>query len=960
MSSLTSEKLNYFCYFATLLLKRLIKINTIKLMKRLILTLLAGTTLALSSNAQVVTKKCGHNEALEEVFLLHPELRDAYEAHELLQNSANYEKGEKIGTYTIPVVFHILHEYGTENISDAQVYDAMRVINEEFNAGDPDSVEIVPQFASLIGNGRIDFKLAAKDPLGNCTNGIEHIYSHETNFGDSYSKLHQWNRAKYLNIWVCRVVGAPGAAAYAIKPTGTDGPAYYLDGIVSNPTYVGSIGTGSPFVESTLTHEIGHYLSLSHTWGNTNDPGVGCGDDGMNDTPQTKGHTSCPSPYNGGWLDCSKTAINTLGTFNFDSIVPTSGVVDPTPIPAQPYSVTDATVGVEYTNFTAVGVGANPTTTGSFGFDTWDTGATDGETVYAGLAGAINLAKYYEFTAVSEYRSGMILDDLSFSVSRDATGPRTFAVRWSNNGFSSNIPLTAASSTSPNVTPITADGVFFYNQDATTLEAGLKVALGGLTFTSVTPLTFRIYAFNAEDAAGDFIIEDVKLNGTFAYVEDLQNYMDYSYCDVHFTPDQINAMHNALESIAGQRNNLWLDSTLIATGVKDLVLPQTPSNQLSVPLCAPVADFNANKKTMCINQAIQFNDASWNAVIDDWSWTFEGGTPATSSSANPSVSFATPGYKTVTLTVSNAAGSGTESRSGFVYISPEWADISGPAVIDLEDGKANWFIVNNPEDNHGKFQLVNGKGYNSSRAFKLNNYKNVQFADYATDNYFYNNRLGGSIDELITPSFDLRYTTGVTVTFKYAYASNATQADQIEEVLKVYSSKDCGDTWLTRKTIIGTTLVTAGYAGFADYAPASNNEYVEASFTYVPTSQDDHTRFKFEFEASDLSSNLYIDEINVTGTLSLTSDEISGLDLTVYPNPTVNGQAINVAYFANDNNVTFTLRDVQGKVISTETLTQTNSEVNHTLKNSENLPAACYFLEVQSGDYTTTKKVVVM
>ena len=50
----------------------------------------------------------------------------------------------------------------------------------------------------------------------------------------------------------------------------------------------------------------------------------------------------------------------------------------------------------------------------------------------------------------------------------------------------------------------------------------------------------------------------------------------------------------------------------------------------------------------------------------------------------------------------------------------------------------------------------------------------------------------------------------------------------------------------------------------------------------------------------------------------------------------------------------------QEKVISNETLTKTNTEVNHTLKNTENLPAACYFLEVQSGDYTTTRKVVVM
>ena len=717
-------------------------------MKRLILTLLIGTSLGLSSNAQEI-RPCGSYEALKHLHEQHPDLKAEYDARALLNNSlvvTNNEKGEKIAVYQIPVVFHILHEYGSENVTDANVYALMNRLNEDYNARNSDTASVIAQYKPLIGDAQIEFKLAAKDPYGNCTNGIEHIYSHETNNGDSYSKLGQWNRSKYMNIWVVHTPNSGGTVSgtllgYATFPTGTDGAAYWTDGIVLRDWTV----TGS---DRTLTHEAGHYLSLPHTFGNTEAGDGICGDDGIADTPPTDGSFStCP-------------------------------------------------------------------------------------------------------------------------LTKDACNPGT--------------------------------------------------------------------------------------------VENVQNYMDYSSCIHMFTPGQVTVMQNTLNGIAGQRDNLWNDTTLVETGIKDLVLPQSPSNLLSVPLCAPVADFSANRKTTCVNQPVQFSDASWNAAIDDWSWTFEGGTPSTSTSMNPSVTFTTPGYKTVTLTVSNAAGSGTESRTGYVYISPDWADISGPGALDLEDGKANWFIVNNPEENHARFQLTSGTGINGSRAFKLNNYKNVQFADYATDNYFYDDRLGGSFDELITPSFDLRYTTGVTVSFKYAYASNATQADQIEEVLKVYSSKNCGDSWTTRKTINGTDLVTAGYAGFADYSPSSNNEYMEASFTYVPTSQDEFTRFKFEFEASDLSSNLYIDEIFVSGTLSLTSEEISGLDLTVYPNPTVNGEAINVAYFANDNDVTFTLRDVQGKVISTETLTQTNSEVNHTLKNSENLPAACYFLEVQSGDYTTTKKVVVM
>ena len=239
------------------------------------------------------------------------------------------------------------------------------------------------------------------------------------------------------------------------------------------------------------------------------------------------------------------------------------------------------------------------------------------------------------------------------------------------------------------------------------------------------------------------------------------------------------------------------------------------------------------------------------------------------------------------------------------------------------------------------------------------------------DDYFYNDRLGLSIDELITPSYDLRYTSNVTVSFKFSYATNSTQVDQIEETLKVYTSVDCGENWLPRNinlegspvgnSLNGSEIVTGGFAGYTDYEPTSNNDWKTASFTYTPSvTLSDHVRFKFVFEASDVSSNLYIDNINVEGTLNIVSDEIALLDLTVFPNPTTNGTAINVSYTAQDEPVRFTLRDTQGKVISTEVIEATNTLVNHTLKNTENLGAACYFIEVQSGDHVTTKKVVVL
>ncbi|MCO4813394.1 MAG: T9SS type A sorting domain-containing protein, partial [Flavobacteriales bacterium] len=259
-----------------------------------------------------------------------------------------------------------------------------------------------------------------------------------------------------------------------------------------------------------------------------------------------------------------------------------------------------------------------------------------------------------------------------------------------------------------------------------------------------------------------------------------------------------------------------------------------------------------------------------------------------------------------------------------------------------------------------KFQISNNGGIGNSKAFKLNNYKDVSNADLFTNDFWYNNRLGLSVDELITPSFDFRYTTGINVSFQYALATNATNTDDVTESLKVYSSRDCGKTWSLRKTIPATQIVTAGFAGNIDFVPTNDNQYKEVNFNYIPTSADSKTLFKFVFEASDISSNLFIDNINVTGTLSLTSDVISVMDLNVFPNPTSNGKAINISYQGQDEAVTFTLRNAQGKEISSETIEATSTSVERTLNGTENLSAACYFLEVSSGGHSTIRKVVVL
>lgn len=259
------------------------------------------TAVTISSSAQEL-KFCSTTEMMDKYLSEHPSLKTAFTAQEkadALRDMEAFKTGYKesdskmlLPIYTIPIVFHVLHEGGTENISDAQIYDQVRILNEDYRKLNADISAVVPSFTAIAADCEIQIRLAQKDPSGNCTNGIDRIYSAETNIGDDGSKLNQWPRNKYLNVWVVKAISS-GAAGYAYKPGATIfDPS--IDGIVILSTYVGSIGTGSVTRSRALTHEIGHYLNLDHTWGGTNDPGVDCtGSDGVSDTPTTKGHTAC-------------------------------------------------------------------------------------------------------------------------------------------------------------------------------------------------------------------------------------------------------------------------------------------------------------------------------------------------------------------------------------------------------------------------------------------------------------------------------------------------------------------------------------------------------------------------------------------------------------------------------------------------------------------------------------------
>ncbi len=196
----------------------------------------------------------------------------------------------------IPVVFHIIHFNGVENIDDSQLHDAIEVVNRDFRALNEDLEDVVSAFEDIVADVEIEFRLARKDPNGNCHSGITRTVSQMTFEGeDEVKELISWPRNKYLNVWVCEE--ASGAAGYAYLPGSVNGWGdSWLDGIVIQNSYTGSIGTSNVYRSRTLTHEIGHWLNLRHLWGGSNTPGEADNcemDDNVADTPTTLGWTTC-------------------------------------------------------------------------------------------------------------------------------------------------------------------------------------------------------------------------------------------------------------------------------------------------------------------------------------------------------------------------------------------------------------------------------------------------------------------------------------------------------------------------------------------------------------------------------------------------------------------------------------------------------------------------------------------
>ncbi|NQX92845.1 MAG: PKD domain-containing protein, partial [Flavobacteriales bacterium] len=267
------------------------------------------------------------------------------------------------------------------------------------------------------------------------------------------------------------------------------------------------------------------------------------------------------------------------------------------------------------------------------------------------------------------------------------------------------------------------------------------------------------------------------------------------------------------------------------------------SNLFELPDTPPVAAFEADKQTTCAGGQIEFTDQSLNHY-PQWTWTFEGGEPATSSEANPEVIYPTPGVYPVTLTVVNANGESTTTTSDYIYVYENeglpipYEEGFESTVIELPEWE-----LESTDDSNFNWIITEDASYGGDKSLLLPN------ADIDEEHEYSISSTGFNLSEVDT----------ATLTFFVSYVQRHEDND---DRLRLYVSQNCGATWSIRDQWSGETDLPTGPIQLDTWTPNDQSQWEMKAVTLAQGDLVDGFRFRFWWE-SDNGNQVYIANINL-------------------------------------------------------------------------------------------------
>jgi len=147
----------------------------------------------------------------------------------------------------------------------------------------------------------------------------------------------------------------------------------------------------------------------------------------------------------------------------------------------------------------------------------------------------------------------------------------------------------------------------------------------------------------------------------------------------------------------------------------------------------------------------------------------------------------------------------------------------------------------------------------------------------------YNDPFIRTFDYILTPLLDMSTATSTTLTFQVAYQP---VASSVTDTMLVYASSDCGATFNVIYKKWGTALATVAGNNINPFVPTGTTQWRKETVNITGALLTSKTAFFAFANSGNSGNNLYIDDINISGTITTGIDaEEATPSIAVYPNP---------------------------------------------------------------------------